>query len=199
MHRETIGKTVSKRYKIMDRATQNLENDHQHILKLIEVMEAMVKTAEPTISHLEEVVALIRQFADGLHHAKEENLLFPLMAKKGFSMQQGPVAVMLMDHNQGRTFVKGMAENIQLYKNGATDVLTLIYENMLGYAELLTNHIAKENNILFRMADNVFTAENQQSLLHQFQLIDAGSDSGISANDYIGRIEIIAIKYLTTN
>ena len=57
----------------MDRATQNLENDHQHILKLIEVMEAIVKITEPTISHLEEVVALIRQFADGLHHAKEEN------------------------------------------------------------------------------------------------------------------------------
>jgi len=49
------------------------------------------------------------------------------------------------------------------------------------------------------MADNVFTAENQQSLLHQFQLIDAGSDSGISAKDYIGRIEILANIYLTTN
>jgi len=183
----------------MERATQNLENDHQHILKLIAVMEAMVKTAEPTISYLEEVVALIRQFADGLHHAKEENLLFPLMAEKGFSLQQGPVAVMLMDHEQGRTFVKGMAENIQLYKNGATDALTLIYENMMGYSELLTNHIAKENNILFRMADNVFTADNQQSLLRQFQLIDAGSDSSISANDYIGRIEILANIYLTTN
>ncbi len=183
----------------MDRATQNLENDHQHILKLIEVMEAMVKQPEPNISHLEEVVALIRQFADGLHHAKEETLLFPLMAEKGFSLQQGPVAVMLMDHEQGRTFVKGMAENIQLYKNGATEALTLINENITGYCELLTNHIAKENNILFRMADNVFTADNQQSLLHQFQLIDAGSVSVISANDYINRIEILANTYLTTN
>ena len=183
----------------MDRATQNLENDHQHILKLIDVMEAMVKQQEPTISHLEEVVSLIRQFADGLHHAKEENLLFPLMAGKGFSLQQGPVAVMLMDHEQGRTFVKGMAENIQLYKNGAADALTLIYENITGYCELLTNHIAKENNILFRMADNVFTTENQQSLLHQFQLIDAGAEGGISAKNYIGRIEILANIYLTTN
>jgi hemerythrin-like domain-containing protein len=104
-----------------------------------------------------------------------------------------------MDHEQGRTFVKGMAENIQLYKNGATDSLPLIYENMTGYCELLTNHIAKENNILFRMADNVFTSDNQQSLLHQFQLIDAGSDGVISANDYINRIEILANIYLTTN
>ena len=183
----------------MDRATQNLENDHQHILKLIEVMETMVKTTEPNISNLEEVVALICQFADGLHHAKEENLLFPLMAGKGFSMQQGPVAVMLMDHEQGRSFVKGMSENIQLFKKGNKGALALIYENMLGYADLLTNHIAKENNILFRMADNVFTEENQHSLLNQFQLIDNGSVSGIPAKEYIGRIEILANIYLTTN
>ena len=183
----------------MDRATQNLENDHQHILKLIEVMEAIVKITEPTISHLEEVVALIRQFADGLHHAKEENLLFPLMAEKGFSLQQGPVAIMLMDHEQGRTFVKGMAENIQLYKNGATDALTLIYENMTGYCELLTNHIAKENNILFRMADNVFTSENHQSLLSQFSVIDSGSASGNAGSDYVNRINKLANQYLKSN
>lgn len=181
----------------MDRATQNLENDHQNILKLIEAMEAMTKISEPNISHLEEVVALIKQFADGLHHAKEETLLFPLMAEKGFSMQQGPVAVMLMDHDQGRAFVKGMAENIQMYKNGVSDSLPLIYENMLGYAELLTSHIAKENNILFHMADNVFSLDNQRSLLDQFHLIDKGSVNGISAKDYIGRIEILADIYLS--
>ena len=126
----------------MERATENLENDHQHILKLIDVMEVMVKLPEPNISQLEEIVNLIRQFADGLHHAKEENLLFPMMAEKGFSPNQGPVAVMLMDHEQGRGFVKNMAENIQLYKSGQSNALTLIYSNMLGYTDLLSNHIA---------------------------------------------------------
>ena len=51
----------------MERATQNLENDHQHILKLIAVMEEIVRQGEPNISHLEEMVELIRKFADGLH------------------------------------------------------------------------------------------------------------------------------------
>ena len=180
----------------MNSATQNLEKDHLHILKLIEVMEKMAKQPEPTIAHLEEVVELIRQFADGLHHAKEEQLLFPLMAEKGFSLQHGPIAVMLMDHEQGRAYVKGMAEGIKLYKNGQIDASGQIYFNMQGYAELLTNHISKENNILFRMADNAFTNENQQTLLDQFQQIDKGSEKGISANEFIHRIEILANLYL---
>ena len=111
-------------------------------------------------------------------------------------MQQGPIAVMLSDHEQGRKFVRNMDESIHLYKNGESSALKLIYANMLGYADLLNNHISKENNILFRMADNVFTSENQQSLLDQFLLIDAGSTTGVSGDIYIGRIETLATQYL---
>jgi hemerythrin-like domain-containing protein len=121
------------------------------------------------------------------------------MAEKGFSLQQGPVAVMLMDHEQGRGFVRGMAENIQLYKNGQLSALNLVYANMQGYMELLSNHIAKENNILFRMADNVFTSENHQSLLSEFSVIDSGSTSGSSGTDYVNRINKLANQYIKTN
>ena len=183
----------------MNSATKNLENDHVHILQLIEVMEQMVQLPDPNIADLEEVVELIRNFADGLHHAKEENFLFPLMAEKGFSLQQGPVAVMLMDHEQGRGFVRGMSENIQLYKNGQLSALNLIYANMKGYMELLSNHIAKENNILFRMADNVFTTENHQNLNTQFSVIDAGSAAGNASTDYISRINKLANQYIKSN
>lgn len=183
----------------MNSATKNLENDHVHILRLIEVMEQMIQLPDPNISDLEEVVELIRKFADGLHHAKEENLLFPLMAEKGFSLQQGPVAVMLMDHEQGRGFVRGMAENIQLYKKGQLSALNLVYTNMQGYMELLSNHIAKENNILFRMADNVFTSENHLNLLSQFSVIDSGSAADSSGTDYVNRINKLANQYIKKN
>ena len=183
----------------MNWATKNLENDHVSILKLIEVMDRMVKLPDANVAHLEEVVDLIRDFADGLHHAKEETLLFPLMGEKGFSLQQGPVAVMLMEHEQGRAFVRGMADHIQGYKSGQLNALNLVYANMNGYSELLSNHIAKENNILFRMADNVFTTADQHSLIDQFSAIDAGSESGPSGIDYVKRIETLASQYLQSN
>ena len=40
----------------MNKATRNLENDHLHILKLIKVMQELVKETEPNVSHLDEVV-----------------------------------------------------------------------------------------------------------------------------------------------
>jgi hemerythrin-like domain-containing protein len=179
----------------METATSNLENDHVHILRLIEVMERVIGSEDPDISHLESIVDIIRNYADGLHHAKEENQFFPFLAKRGFSLTQGPVAVMLHEHVQGRDFVKGIADNISVYKDGNISALGNIYSNMAGYAELLQNHIGKENNILFRMADRVLSEPDHQDLLMQFETAEKNHSSGSSSEDYIKRIQQLASNY----
>lgn len=181
----------------MTTATQNLENDHVQILRLVDVMERITTSAVPNIEHLELIVEVIREFADGLHHAKEEQLLFPLMVEKGFSNQAGPVAVMLQDHAEGRNFVKGIAENILFYKGGETSALQAIFSNMRGYADLLRNHIGKENNVLFRMADKAFTPAEQESLLLDFTKVENKQDGGHSKDDYVAMIDTLAGIYTT--
>lgn len=177
----------------MKTATRNLEDDHESILKLIDVMEIMTGRPDFEIDDLEEVVDLIKNFADGMHHSKEETLLFPLMGQRGFPTQQGPIAVMLSEHNQGREFVRKITENIQLLKEGNLSALNLIYQNMLGYGELLRNHIQKENNVLFRMADNSLSQNDQESLLKKFEDIERRElpDHG----DFIARIDQLVLQY----
>jgi len=179
----------------MDTATKNLEDDHVHILQLIRVMERIIGSENPDITHIESIVDIIRNFADGLHHAKEENQFFPFLANRGFSISQGPVAVMLMEHVRGRDFVKGIAENISLYKGGNLSALGKIYSNMAGYAELLQNHIGKENNILFRMADRALSEEDHQLLLKQFEEAEKTHVSGSSSEEYIKKIQQLASVY----
>ncbi|MFH1120501.1 MAG: hemerythrin domain-containing protein [Bacteroidota bacterium] len=181
----------------MTTATQNLEYDHVQILRLIEVMERITESAGPNLEHMETIIKVIREFADGLHHAKEEQLLFPLMVKKGYSNESGPVAVMLHEHVTGRNYVKGMTDNISLFKQGERIALSAIYSNMLGYADLLKNHIRKENNVLFRMADKAFTPAEQESLLHDFVKVEVNSESGHSKADYIAMIGFLAGFYST--
>jgi hemerythrin-like domain-containing protein len=179
----------------MNTATKNLENDHVHILQLIEVMKRVIGSDKPDITHLESIVDIIKNFADGLHHAKEENQFFPFLANRGFSLSQGPVAVMLHEHAQGRDFVKGMAENIPLYKGGNASALGKIYSNMAGYAELLENHIGKENNILFRMADRALSETDHQDLLKQFEEAEITHSSVSSSEDYIKKIKHLTSVY----
>lgn len=179
----------------MKTATKNLEADHIYIILLIDIMEHITRFGKPDIGHLEKIVDIIRNFADGLHHAKEENLFFPFLGTKGFSATQGPVAVMLNEHVGGRNFVKGMAESISLYKNGDGKKLGDIFSNMNGYAELLRNHIAKENNILFRMADNVMSEADHTSLLASFDGVEKDHAASKGDDYYPSQIKQLAEYY----
>ena len=180
----------------MKTATENLENDHISILLLTEIMLAMVEMKSVETSHFELVINLIRKFADGLHHAKEENLLFPLLGEKGFSPEHGPVAVMLNEHEQGRLFTKRAFESIQEYKKGNLGELQSVYENMSSYANLLQNHISKENNILFRMADQVFSDEEQQNLLVKFGEVEGSAELEFNPDNSKQKIDELAGIYL---
>ena len=179
----------------MRTSTQNLENDHIYILKLIDVMRALADSGSTDVGHIESIIDIIRNFADGLHHVKEEEIFFPELGKKGFSAQQGPVAVMLHEHILGRNFVKGMTENLVQYRNSNKEALKGVYQNMNGYADLLVNHISKENNILFRMADKVLSAEDQIRLVEQFDKIEQSRKVGMQVSDYIKRINALALFY----
>jgi hemerythrin-like domain-containing protein len=179
----------------MNTATKNLEDDHVHILRLIDVMEQITHEDNPDINHLESIVDIIRNFADGQHHAKEENIFFPFLQERGFSATQGPVAVMLHEHVQGRNLIKGIEDNINLYKNGNKAALDHIFSGMSGYAELLRNHIAKENNILFRMADNVLSESDQLYLSGRFSEAEKNFISNEASEDYKRRIGDLASFY----
>jgi len=180
----------------MKTGTQNLENDHVYILRLTDVILAMVEHQSVQIEHFEQVINLIKNFADGSHHAKEENYLFPLMGAKGFSSEHGPIAVMLHEHEQGRNFVKGAEDAIEELKKENSYALQTLYDNMKGYAHLLKSHIDKENNILFRMADQVFSTSEQQRLLVQFTVVEEDTEEEFKLNNTIQKIADLASIYL---
>jgi hemerythrin-like domain-containing protein len=179
----------------MKTATRNLEEDHVYILRLIDVMKSVMNSVPPEIKHIEEVIDIIKNYADGLHHAKEENLLFPALEGKGFSTVQGPVAVMLHEHDQGRLFVKGVTDNLELYKQGNLTVLDDIYRNMSAYADLLISHISKENNILFRLADQALTDFEQDNLTARFEKLNDFRSDGMKVSDYKVQIDKLALSY----
>lgn len=179
----------------MKKATQNLVDDHVSIILLIEVMERIFGSGIFETEHLEKIVSIIKNFADGVHHAKEENLFFPFLGTKGFSSTHGPVAVMLNEHVAGRNFVKGMSEGISSYKGGNKKALEDIFRNMSGYAELLRNHITKENNILFRMADNVISDTDDSRLLEAFAEAEKNHASFAGTQDYPSQIKELADYY----
>lgn len=45
-------------------------------------------------------------------------------------------------------------------------------EDLINYVDLLRNHIQKEENILFQMADKVLSEQKQKEISEQFEKIE---------------------------
>jgi len=148
--------------------TAELSHEHQAILKMIRVLGTMAgrlesgKAVDP--GDLEGAVEFIRVFADRCHHAKEEGLLFPEMEKAGVPRDRGPIGVMLAEHGEGRRNVAAMAGAIPGIRKGDGRAAGVFAAAAKGYGELLTQHIFKEDHILYPMADARLSPAQQDSL-----------------------------------
>ena len=79
---------------------------------------------------------------------------------------------MLAEHEQGRAYVRAMAEASGRYAKGDKSAVAALIENGRGYAGLLRQHIAKEDGILFPMADKVLSGAEQAQLLKEFETVE---------------------------
>jgi hemerythrin-like domain-containing protein len=110
-------------------------------------------------------IGFFRQFADGCHHHKEEEALFPLLVRRGLPKEGGPVGVMLSEHELGRELIREMEaalDETPLASNQFADAAS-------QYISLLHQHIWKENNVLFQMAERILSPEDDAQLLEAYK------------------------------
>jgi hemerythrin-like domain-containing protein len=157
-------------------ATEILRKEHDAILKMLdatdEVRLRLIRGEAVASSTLDGLLEFFRLFADRCHHGKEEDLLFPLLEKKGLSRDRGPVGVMLLEHDRGRELVREM----ELASSASQDIARPSgrrwAQAAAEYTNLLREHIAKENNVLFKMAESLLTPEEQEQLAREFERIE---------------------------
>lgn len=124
--------------------------------------ERVLKGQPPPSGFAQWVIAFFRQFADHCHHAKEEVVLFPLLEARGILREGGPVGMMLCEHQRGRDFLRRM----QATANRRDHVgFAMVAEE---YGHMLRQHIFKENHVLFQMAENCLTEDDDANLVEKF-------------------------------
>jgi hemerythrin-like domain-containing protein len=158
------------------RPTEILIKEHDAILLMLKILEAVAarieKNEQVNPEHPSQIVEFIQVFADKCHHGKEENLLFKSMTKAGVPEEGGPVAVMLSEHEMGRDFVRNMDAAASAFAKGDKSAADKFIQNARGYISLLSQHIQKENMVLFPLADRVISQEEQQQLVSDFDKVE---------------------------
>lgn len=156
--------------------TELLTDEHKSIKKMLKILERVSQKLESgeevNPDHLEKIVYFIRGFADKCHHAKEEDLLFPAMIDSGVPKEGGPIGVMLQEHDEGRGYVGQMKEAAEKYKDGDKSLCSQFIENGRNFINLLSQHIDKEDNILYQIANMHISEKGMAELWEEFERVE---------------------------
>jgi hemerythrin-like domain-containing protein len=165
--------------------TTALVDEHKLILRMLTVLErnaALTQTGKyATYQFYLDAVDFIRNYADRFHHAKEEDVLFEALVANGMPRENSPVAAMLLEHDQGRAFVRAMEEAAQAALRGEPGQDEVIAVNARGYLELLREHIAKEDDILYPLAERLIPDTLREGIVAAYEAAEAKTPVGFAA------------------
>ncbi|MBS3056682.1 MAG: hemerythrin domain-containing protein [Candidatus Aenigmarchaeota archaeon] len=164
--------------KISSETSKILSKEHKNILKVADALEfeiGRLKDKQIDTIFFKNVIDFIRNYADKFHHAKEEDILFKEFnkcAEEG-CMHCNPVEQMLFEHDKGRKNVKVMESGLNEKNKNK------LIEGATGYIQLIREHVFKEDNILYPMADESLSKEVEKKMIKKFEKINANKKKEI--------------------
>lgn len=138
----------------MDTISSYMTSDHHRCDELFSQAEAAASGQDWAM-----IGANLQAFLDSMrqHFKMEEEVLFPAFEQRT-GMSMGPTQVMRMEHVQMRELFDAMADAVKQQDR----------DEFLGQAEtllvMMQQHNMKEEQILYRMADQMLSAEMEEVL-----------------------------------
>mgnify|MGYP006118553227 CR=1 FL=1 len=136
-------------------STESLRKDHKLIEKVLQALGVTIKLLKDgkqiPAQILLPTIDFTQNFTDVCHHGKEEEALFPALEKAGMPTNMGPIRMMIVDHQRTKVIAEKIEEASKKYLE-TTDSIDLIFA-LEVYVKHVTEHLWKENNRLFMMAE----------------------------------------------
>ncbi|HAR35847.1 MAG TPA: hemerythrin [Acidobacteria bacterium] len=156
--------------------TEELKREHQAIKLMLKIITEVARLLEAgqgvDLKDLNDILEFLKIFADRCHHGKEEELLFPALETVGIPRDRGPLGVMLSEHQSGRALIKDMDSALSGMARGEERAGLNLARQARAYAELLTAHIDKEDNVLYPLAEARLNQKIQKKLTEGFERIE---------------------------
>jgi len=148
------------------------------MVKVLTAMRKRLESGDIDAATLVEVVDFFRSFADKGHHAKEEDVLFPTLERNGVRSEGCPIGTLTSEHKQGRALMTALNDAIEKYAGGDSAAKVAISATIRGAIDLYTDHIWREDYLLFPMTEKVLSKSELEGVTRNFKEVETrfGSD-----------------------
>jgi hemerythrin-like domain-containing protein len=151
--------------------------EHRGFKAMLDVLDAVAdrlsRGADVPPPMLADVLDFFEIFTDR-HHDREEETLFPLLAKHGVGSDQTVVRALTTQHEAGRMYGAKMRASLTRLQAGDPGAALALAEQAKGYTELIREHIRIEDEYFYKLADQLLTLAEQESVVARF-LEEAGA------------------------
>ncbi len=154
----------------------SLRSDHEIVRGVLNNLDGYLKKIgaassdslrKNLVSQINEITAFIDKDLE-IHFKKEEDALFPVLGNY-VGIETGPIHVMLIEHKNSRELSDNFKNSIKEYQTSS------VYKDMISagdsFIALLSEHIDKEDHILFNMADMQLSTDEKESIMEKMRNI----------------------------
>ena len=179
--------------------TENLINEHKKINELLDIMSKIalkIKSKDVFYPNdVEEIVKYLINLIENSHHGKEDDVFYPELISSGIPKETAPLSIINYEHVISERYLKDISSCVVNCKIGNDFSGELLADSLRNYVIAIKNHIQREEEIIFPIANEVFSVEKQNEILQRFDVIEQKYFS-ISFNDQFNKLlNELKIKY----
>ena len=174
-----------------------LVNEHENVLQFTDSVKekciSIFNGKELNIEYFNKIIDFGRNYVDRHHHKEEEDILFKKM-KEALGMPISHIIDdgMMFDHNVGRMFLMNIEYAIQDFKMyGGDEYKFKIVSNAFNYANMMEDHISKENEVLYPYAENNLEINHQNEINNLINKFETEAENKGIQNKYMQLLQEI--------
>lgn len=142
------------------------------------------------------IIDFVRNYADKHHHGKEELLLFNRMME-----ELGPTAEKLVrhgmnvEHDLGRLHVQELEAAVKRVLDGDMEARLDVIANAISYTHLLYRHIDKEDEVVYKYAQNNLHEETLNRLEQECKSFEQKAEDEKTQEKYLALLSGLESQY----
>ena len=178
-----------------------LVEEHRNIKSFNEVVKKisllLLQGIEIDIEDLRFAIKFIREYADDIHHGKEEDILFVYMEEELGQIGKNLISHgMLVEHDLARYYVSEFVKAIDEYEKEVNEDTRLnLISYMMSYRDLLERHIYKEDEVVYSYAIKQLSTENMQVVDRKTKEFEETVDNVDKKAYYLENLRALREKY----
>lgn len=156
--------------------TDNLIIEHREISELLNIMSVIadnIKSKDVFYPNdIDEIIDYLIILLDKSHHGKEEEVFYPELILSGIPKEKAPLSIINYEHMLAKRYLNEISSCVVNCKIGIDFSGELLADSLTNYVVVIQNHIQREEEIVFPLANEAFSIEKQNEIAQKFEEIE---------------------------